>query len=105
MVMVRGMKGNYENTHHKMAGFGQIASMISRILEFQNSGGCFFRCLKWIYTVAVIYFFHDDGREKRLLMKVFCQKEFVQELFDDEEEDFDDAGDVPGRRGHGGIHH
>ena len=74
---------------------------MSRILEFQNSGGCFFRCLKWIYTVAVIYFFHDDGREKCLLWKAKLSIEICSGVFEDEEEDFDDAGGVHGRCGHG----
>ena len=46
---------------------------------FGESSG-FFSWHKWIYTVAVIYFFHDDGREKRLQKTAKLSMENVQEF-------------------------
>ncbi len=59
------------------------------------------RCFEWIYMIAVVYFFHDDGREKRLLLKATLSIGNCSGVFEDDEEDFDDVGDVSSRRGHG----
>jgi hypothetical protein len=49
----------------------------------------------------VVYYFHDDGREKFLLWKVKLSMKICSGVFEDESEDFDDAGGVHGRCGHG----
>jgi hypothetical protein len=51
--------------------------------------------------IAVVYFFHDDCREKRLLLKATLSIGNCSGVFEDDEEDFDDVGDVSSRRGHG----
>jgi hypothetical protein len=59
------------------------------------------QCFEWIYTNAVVYFFHDDGREKRLRKTAKLSIGNCSGVLEDDEEDFDDAGDVSGRCGYG----